>query len=220
MDVYITEKMSGYSIALSMLPEKIKVRSSANFQSYEIMDIGEVKFTSGEELQEVSWEGMFPKREVLSLPFVKRWHWISPEQMIAVIEDWRKDGTILTLMVTGTPINIDVLVKDFKVTHEKKNFVDYDIEFIQYKELKVYTVSELNAIRKANKKYSRAISNVAYSREKTIQYAVRKGDNLWVIAQRFLNNGNRYMEIFDMNRDVIGPDPHLIKTGMVLKIPK
>ena len=53
-----------------------------------------------------------------------------------------------------------------------------------------------------------------------IQEAVRQDDNLWVIAQRFLGNGNRYMEIYSLNSDVIGNSPRSLKPGIIIKMPR
>jgi hypothetical protein len=50
-------------------------------------------------------------------------------------------------------------------------------------------------------------------------YTVRSGDTLWGIAQKSLGDGNRWREIYDLNRDVIGADPNRIQAGMVLRLP-
>lgn len=49
-------------------------------------------------------------------------------------------------------------------------------------------------------------------------YTVVAGDSLSRIAQRMLGDGNRWREIFELNRDQIS-DPNLIYPGMVLKLP-
>jgi nucleoid-associated protein YgaU len=49
-------------------------------------------------------------------------------------------------------------------------------------------------------------------------YTVKSGDTLSEIAKRELGSANKYMEIFDANRDQLS-DPDKIKPGQVLKIP-
>lgn len=49
-------------------------------------------------------------------------------------------------------------------------------------------------------------------------YTVVSGDSLWKIAQRLLGNGNRYMEIYEANRDSLS-SPGSIRVGQVLQIP-
>ena len=51
-------------------------------------------------------------------------------------------------------------------------------------------------------------------------YTVQPGDTLSSIAQRFYGDANKYHQIYDYcNRQVIGPDPNLIRPGEVLYIP-
>lgn len=50
-------------------------------------------------------------------------------------------------------------------------------------------------------------------------YTVRPGDSLSAIAQRVLGDGNRWPEIYDLNREVIGANPGLIHPGQVLVLP-
>ena len=52
----------------------------------------------------------------------------------------------------------------------------------------------------------------------TMTYVVVKGDCLYSIAQKILGNGNRWGEIYDMNKAAIGKDPRMIQIGTVLTI--
>ena len=49
-------------------------------------------------------------------------------------------------------------------------------------------------------------------------YSVRSGDTLSKISKQFYGDANKYMKIFDANRDTLS-DPDKIKPGQVLKIP-
>jgi nucleoid-associated protein YgaU len=55
---------------------------------------------------------------------------------------------------------------------------------------------------------------------KTKTYTVDSGDNLSAIAQQELGDANRWREIYDLNKDVIGKNPDLIQPGMELKLPE
>lgn len=52
----------------------------------------------------------------------------------------------------------------------------------------------------------------------TFSYTVREGDNLWDLAQAFLGDGNRYHEIAELNRNIVGNNPGFLEQGWVLKI--
>lgn len=49
-------------------------------------------------------------------------------------------------------------------------------------------------------------------------YTVAAGDTLSKISKQFYGDANKYMKIFEANRDTL-PDPNMIKPGQVLKIP-
>lgn len=217
MDFYLTEKLSGNGIALSMLPEQITHKSSASFGRYSIIGIGPIEVHSGNELQTFAWNGQLPRQNMRGMPFVKGWHWNSPEQIERIVRGWEESGTILNFMVTETNINHDVKIRDFDITMKGANFWEYSIELAEHKELRVYTVQEAAGRRTASR--TRAMSNSAYVREKQKSYTIRPGDTLWNLARRYLGNGAQYMKIYALNRDVIGPDPSILRSGTVITLP-
>jgi nucleoid-associated protein YgaU len=52
------------------------------------------------------------------------------------------------------------------------------------------------------------------------QYRVQSGDSLYRIAVRLYGNGNLGEKIYDINKDLIGPDPAKLKPGQILKLPQ
>jgi nucleoid-associated protein YgaU len=50
-------------------------------------------------------------------------------------------------------------------------------------------------------------------------WVVKPGDSLSKIAKKCYDDGNKYMKIFEANKDIL-KDPNTIKPGQKLKIPK
>lgn len=50
-------------------------------------------------------------------------------------------------------------------------------------------------------------------------YTVQAGDSLSAIAGKTLGTPGRWKEIYELNREQIGPNPGLIRVGMVLRLP-
>jgi outer membrane protein OmpA-like peptidoglycan-associated protein len=61
-----------------------------------------------------------------------------------------------------------------------------------------------------------ALSGVASAR-KLQNYVVQRGDTCWNIAERFIGDGKKYNLIHKHNK--LGPPPHLLKEGTLLKLP-
>ena len=50
-------------------------------------------------------------------------------------------------------------------------------------------------------------------------YTVEKGDNLWKIADKVYQSGNKWKRIYEANKDIL-PEPNKLKPGMQLRIPR
>jgi nucleoid-associated protein YgaU len=62
-------------------------------------------------------------------------------------------------------------------------------------------------------------TEIANTPEVQPHHIVERGDNLWNIAKQNLGSGQRWTEIYDLNKDVIGSNPDLIFSGTDLKLP-
>lgn len=52
-----------------------------------------------------------------------------------------------------------------------------------------------------------------------VYHVVGEGTTLWAVAEKYLGDGNRYMEIFEANRPML-KDPDVLTVGQRLKIPQ
>jgi len=52
---------------------------------------------------------------------------------------------------------------------------------------------------------------------KTVE--LKPGDTLWAIAKLQYGDGSKWGDIYEANKDKIGPDPYLIIPGMQLVMP-
>ncbi len=223
--VYITELDTGTRIALPLPPEAVKCKSDSKFITYNIINVGEVKLPNGEKLVKFSWSGRLPGASMRHMRMVSASDWRSPKEIQGIFSMWRRYGKKLRLLVTGTTINHDVYLDSYTVDNSKLDTVEYSISFSVAKDILVYTTTELN-IENTTQKTTTATTNeraasaeaAAATPQKTT-YTVKAGDTLWGIAKKFLGNGSRYPEIYELNKAIIGPDPNLIYAGQVYTIP-
>lgn len=112
-----------------MMPEKITLGADAKFMTYSIISLGDVKIPRGQGIKEISWSGIFPGKARKNYPFVSSW--VDPNTLIKRMEQYRDNGTICKLLVTGTCINYSVYISSFKGKYSGGlgDFY-YDIKFI------------------------------------------------------------------------------------------
>jgi nucleoid-associated protein YgaU len=51
------------------------------------------------------------------------------------------------------------------------------------------------------------------------EYRVEPNESLYKIAVKLYGDGIRHVEIYELNKQLIGPDPAKLKVGTVLKLP-
>lgn len=96
--------------------------------------------------------------------------------------------------------------------------VEYDVTFTENREIKIYTTSELNIMPSAKTNENGTTATRPEPAEDTT-YTVKSGDSLWAIAKKYLGDGSRYPELYDLNKDTIGSDPNRIYPGQTFTIP-
>ncbi|MFF2887021.1 LysM peptidoglycan-binding domain-containing protein [Paenibacillus sp. NPDC057967] len=206
IDFYLTES-GGKRLHFPLNPERITVGTNARIQTYESLSLGEYALPRGSMLSRVMLDGIFPGKLRRNASFIKSWQ--DPRELSSVLAGWRDGGIKLRLLVTETVINFDVYVQSFEHTwsggHGDMRFT---LELVQARDIIVPTVNKAN---------STASSRPIPASSKT--HTVVKGDTLWGIAKRYLQNGARHKEIYNLNKSLIGPDPNKIKPGQVLRLP-
>lgn len=207
MDIFLTVLANGRRLQFPVLPEKIELNTESRLQSYDIMTLGEIQIPLGQKLIGFSWEGIFPGYVRRSEPYVRRW--TSPKEIQSFLGGARSNGQKCRLMVTDTPINHDVYMESYRVEYSG-GFGDYtySISFLQAKDLIVSS----QVVKVKTSPPRPAAKKVVHT------YTVKRGDNLWNIAKKYLGSGTKYMQIYNLNRDKI-KIPRLIYPGQVLKLP-
>lgn len=227
MDLYLTEVDTGWRQSFCLLPTSIKAKTNGKFISYDFINLGEVQMPSGLKLCTYSWSGTFPGENMKDMPFIKQSLYHTPKEMVDCIEKWRKNHTELILMLTETPINVNVYLKSFTYTPTGGvgNY-DYSIEFTEAKHVTVNTAENTATTSSAQSsntsdstRAATATTDTTTATEQTSTYTVKSGDCLWNIAKALLGSGSRYTEIYELNKSVIGSNPNLIYAGQVLTIP-
>lgn len=219
IDIYIREKSGSREIRIPLLPEEFSFsKGDVMFITSDIMGRGEVSIPSGTELGSYSWESEFPGAQRKNDPMM-RGQWKDPRTYRNLLEDWKRKGTKLNLLITGYPVNVDVYCEEF---HTKGSGpfgdISYEISFIEARDISITTNNS-----QTSKSTKRAAST-------TKRYTIKSGDTLWSIATRLYGSGAKWQTIYNANKEIIektakkygkssSQNGHWIYPGVILTIP-
>lgn len=110
-------------------------------------------------------------------------------------------------------MNFDVYIESFEHSYAGGHGdVLFSLVLSQARTFAIYTEEEYTSLISSGTTTERGF-------ETPQTYTVKQGDNLWIIAKRVFQDGSRWREIYEENRDVIGNNPDLIYAGQVYRIP-
>ena len=228
-DILLTEKNGDRGFYVPWLPEKLEFESGGIVvASYDVMGRGPVEVPTGTGLRGVTWSSTFPGVNRTDLGMLRGGSLRSPQFYHNILEDWRKNGTLINLVLYCYPfINLDVFVSEYSGT-AKGGFGDweYTVKFREKRELTLWAI-------KPKKEEASPDSSEEPKRDvpETRTYTIKTGDCLWNIASSQLGNGLRWTEIYDLNYDALEAEAQkhnkhftknypVIYTGTVITLPE
>lgn len=193
----------------------------SNNKIYETIGIGEVNILKDIGIREIKMKIYLPND--INLPFVQNKY--APnciiEKPIFYLNKFREfkiNKKPLRLMITRVlsnqqeifKTNILVSLEEYLVFERAGEEGDFFVELVfkEYRENKIkkFTLKE-------DKKY--IITNNRSHKELAKIYTVKKGDTLWDIAKRELNDENLYKHLMKINNIT---EPRKLKIGTILKL--
>lgn len=220
MDVYIINEKENTSFHFPINPiDEINVRYKKNYQTQEIVGQGEFDFHKhGKKIEEISFKVIIP--DDYTEGFNRNLSAQSPSKSVEELVRYMNQEQAVRLIITSLPFNDLVFISDIdnNISAGIENCRLVNLKFRTHREIKVKSIdtSKQNKINKGLNKTDRE-NNKSYS--STYKVNNRK-DCLWNIARAKLGKGSRWREIYNLNKDIIGPNPNRLKHGIVLKIPK
>lgn len=197
------------SFRLPITPSEYTMSSGNTVSTINANEVGEIALYSGDKLYSITLSSFFPRQ---AYNFCEYRNIISPEASVEKIEKWRKSGTVIRLIITGTKVNIPVLIEHFRYgERDGTRDIYYEIILREYRYLKTTVSSEILSIKKPTRPTPQPQAT-----QRT--HTVVSGDTLWDIAVKYYGSGAKYSTIADANKDKI-KNPNLIYPGQVLIIP-
>ena len=220
VDIYVREKNGMREIRIPIIPEEITFSNgNAMGVTYDVMGLGEVVIPSGTELGGWSWKSEFPGFLREHDPLI-RGTWYQPREYDSILNDWKKKGTELNLLVTGYPINADVYLTEYNgVASGAFGDIVYEIKFTEARSIVVTTT-----------KVAQTAATTTRPATTFSTHVIKSDDTLWGISQKYYGTGTKWKTIYDANKDIIentakkrgkksSNNGHWIYPGVTLTIP-
>lgn len=205
-------------LRLPVNPSSISISTGHGFTDVAVSQLGEYTVIGEKKLTDVSLSSFFPAD--YSPSYCEYEGFPKPWEFVETLERWRQTRRPMRLTITGTPINLAVTLRNFDYDAEKAGHVGdifYSLAFKEFVFINANKVEEKATVSASSVKSASKRPNPSPPPPKT--YTVVKGDSLWKIAQKKLDDGNKWRKIYELNKSVIGKNPDLIKSGQVLRLP-
>jgi nucleoid-associated protein YgaU len=201
-------------LQLPVNPESLSNSSPFGFTDVEVAQLGEVTVPGTRQLTEYSLTSFFPS--IYNPVYCEYTNIPKPWDAVNLIEKWRDKKTPIRFAVTGTPINVEVTIREFDKEIEKggnPGDIYYSLT------LKKYATSTPQKLKSTPAKAKPAPVRSGSKSSVPKTYTVKKGDSLWKIAIRYYGKSEYWRKIYDKNKKLIGKNPNKIYPGQKLVMP-
>lgn len=222
--------MGGYEIYLGELllpvpPQKLQMKIGSKNKTVTLINESEVNLLKEAALTEVSFDALLPQA---AYPFARyAGGFQRAEAFLDALEKLKTGKKPFQFIVSrslpggerlfGT--NLKVSLEDYQITEDAKEGFDVKVS-VKLKQYRDFGAKTLQAVSAAGAAPVMTVAQArpAESAPAPKTYTVQKGDSLWNIAKKCLGDGERYREIYELNRDKVS-NPNLIRAGQVLTLP-
>lgn len=219
-------KMYLDGVLMPITPSKVKVKINNQNETLTLINGEEINILKAAGLSDVSFDLLLPQ---VPYPFTNEGaqpadYYLSLLERLKTAKEpfqWilnREKPNGSRLFYT----NLTVGMEDYQITDDAEEGFDITVtvSLKQYRHYGTKTVT----IQPAPTPATKPTATVEPPKRETSQapkqstYTVKSGDCLWNIAKKYLGDGSRYNEIYNLNKDKI-KNPNLIYAGQVLTLP-
>ena len=215
MAVDIMIQFNGKQLTVPINPEEITIERSADNSDLDIIGLGKTTRKGEPSLRTLTIKSFFPAQDSYFYTGIK------PKTCVEFIEEiWNTENinnNVAKIVTTGLPIDINMFFVIDKFNYDHKAGEEDDIYYnLSIKEYRAYGVKTVD-VQLSGLASARVVSPVIVNQDApspevaTKTYTVQNGDCLFNITKACTGNGNNWKELYNLNKEVIGNNPDLIK---------
>lgn len=213
-------------VLMPITPSKVKVKINNQNDTLTLINGEEINILKEPGLTDVSFDLLLPQ---VSYPFTNGGAQ-SADYYLSLFERLKTSKEPFQFILNRSMpsgrwlfyTNLTVGMEDYQITDDAEEGFDITVtvSLKQYRHYGTKTVT----IQPAPTPAETPTATVEQPQRETSQapqqttYTVKSGDCLWNIAKKYLGDGSRYNEIYNLNKDKI-TNPNLIYAGQVLTLP-
>ena len=195
-------KTKDKAIRLPVMPSEFERVIDANYETNNIIGLGDVATFAGNGLAQLNLSSFFPNHEY---SFNAYSNVPKPYDLAHIFKEWKNKGVVVRVILTGTDINQEMYITNYSYG-EKDGTGDvyYSMELLEYRPIIIPVINENNSSntqntsRPTDNNPNNNSNNANTSTQKT--HKVKKGDCLWDIAQKYYGKGSLYPKIKEANK--------------------
>lgn len=209
------------SFIFPVLPERIEIGDGQNSKSYTTEGLGEINVIKSPKLTTFKFASEFPAQKY---PYVYKPEYLkaSPYGYVEDIKRWMATKRPVRFIYTGATFGISEAVSIESFDWEEVAGTGGDIEFsIILKKYEFYAAQRVTVTTDKNGQtvLRKEPPKRPNERQVPATYKLGPGENLWIVAKKWLDDGSRYKEIQKLN-GLTDADLKRLPVGLVLKLPQ
>ena len=213
-------KTKDKAIRLPVMPSEFERVIGANYETNNVIGLGDIATFSGNGLAQLSLSSFFPNQEY---SFNEYSNVPKPYEFVKYFKEWKNKGTVVRVIMTGTDINQQMYITNFSYG-EKDGTGDvyYTVDLVEYRPITVPVINETSSNTQNTSRQDENNDNSNDANNSTQKtHKVVKGDCLWDIAKKYLGKGSDYPKIKNANTSKYPSlkKNNIIYTNWILVVP-
>ena len=204
---------AGETFVFPVNPEEITIRRDKQFETVNLLSMGEVDVPQQEKVREIAFSSFFPKiHDDRYCQCGGEGRHPDPQTAMNRLTALMNSKTPVQIIISDTVVNVLVTLSAHSSIFKggEPGDVYFDVTFRTYREMKVKPAAQVSQSATAARPDSKPLPKV---------YVVKSGDTLWAIAKRELGDSGKWKSLYETNKTVIGPNANLIHPGQKLVMP-
>lgn len=219
-EFWLIDDTNGIQFKLPVVPASFEVPDGNQIETVKATEYGDLHIVGYRKRKNIKIESFFPSHEYEFSPGSTED--ADPMRTVEMIKRWITDKTVLRLIIAdniSTKVNGRFVIEDFvySVKSEGNSDIDYTLTLTEYTPINTPAVDPASIDpNQADKNKKRDDGD---KKETPKTYTVKQGDCLYNIARAMYGDPERWREIYEANKEVIGSNPNMIFPNQVFTIP-